>query len=60
MPYNEKAYQASVKYKAKNIKRVPLDLQIEKYEALLAAAQASGEKVNEYIKKAIDMRMQKE
>ena len=60
MPYNEKAYQASVKYKAKNIKRVPLDMQIEKYAEIQAAAAAAGESVNGYIKKAIDMRMEGE
>lgn len=59
MTYNETGYKASVKYKAANIKRVPLDMQIADYEALKAAA-AAGEKVNEYIKKAIRLRMERE
>ena len=58
MPYNEKSYQASVKYKAKNIKRVPLDMQMDKYEELVSAAAAAGESVNGYIKKAIEQRIE--
>lgn len=53
MPYNEKSYAASVKYKAAKIKRVPLDLQISEYEELKQAAVASGMSVNGYIKQAI-------
>ena len=60
MTYNETGYKASGKYKAANIRRVPLDMQIADYEALKAAAAAAGEKVNEYIKKAILQRMERE
>lgn len=60
MYYNEKTYEASKTYKKENIKRVPLDMQKTEYEALKAAATASGEKVNEYIKKAIRERMERE
>lgn len=60
MPYNESSYKASAKYKAQNIKRVPLDMQISDYDELKAAADAAGEKVNEYIKKAIRLRMEKQ
>lgn len=59
MYYNEKAYAASKTYKKENIKRVPLDMQKTEYEELKAAATASGEKVNEYIKKAIRERMER-
>ena len=58
MAYTEQGYQASLKYKAKNIKRIPLDVQLAFYEQLAAAAAAAGEKVNEYIKNAIKMRME--
>lgn len=58
MPYNEKTYQASLKYKAQNIKRIPLDVQKDFYDELAAAATAAGEKINEYIKNAIKMRME--
>ena len=60
MTYNAKAYEASVRYKAKNIKRIPLDVQKEKYDQIVTAASAAGETVNGYIKKAIDMRMEEE
>lgn len=58
MPYNEKSYQASLKYRAQNIKRIPLDVQKDFYDELAAAATAAGEKINEYIKNAIKMRME--
>lgn len=60
MAYNEASYKASSEYKRKNIKRVPLDMQIADYEKLKAAADACGEKVNEFIKKAIQQRMDRE
>lgn len=60
MAYNETAYKAANKYKKENIKRVPLDMQITEYEQLKAAAMACNEKVNEYIKKAVRMRMEQE
>lgn len=60
MAYTEQGYQASLKYKAKNIKRIPLDVQLSKYQEIAAAAAAAGETVNGYIKKAIDLRMQQE
>lgn len=57
MAYNESSYKAANAYKKQNIKRVPLDMQIAEYEQLKAAADACGEKVNEYIKNAIRVRM---
>ena len=60
MPYNESAYKASKKYRASNIKRVPLDMQITEYETLKAAADADNEKVNQYIKTAIRQRIEQE
>lgn len=59
MAYTEAGYQAAKKYREKNIKRVPLDMQQTEYEALKAAADAAGEAVNQYIKKAIWQRMDK-
>lgn len=59
MAYNEAAYKAAVKYKADNIKRVPLDMQKSEYDKLKAAADANGEKVNQFIKKAIQERLEK-
>lgn len=60
MAYDEKTYEASKKYKEKNIKRVPLDMQLSDYEAMKAAADRANEKVNQYIKAAIKQRMERE
>lgn len=38
----------------------PLDVQIAYYEAIKAAAESAGEPVNNYIKRAIQERMDKE
>ena len=55
MPYNEIAYKASQKYKAGNIKRVPLDMQKSTYEEIKAHAEAHSESVNGFIKRAISL-----
>ena len=60
MSYNEKSKAYVAKYKASNIKRVPLDMQITEYETLKAAADAVNEKVNQYIKAAIRQRIERE
>ena len=49
-----------MEYAKKNLKRIPLDVQKEKYEGIKAAADRVGETVNGYIKKAIDERMKRE
>lgn len=58
MAYNDAAYKAAAKYKAANIKRVPLDMQKSEYDALKRAADSRGEKVNQFIKIAIRNRME--
>jgi hypothetical protein len=58
--YSQSGYEASKRYKADKIKRVPLDMQLEDYDKLKAAAEAAGERVNAYIKKAIEQRMQRD
>lgn len=55
---NKKSYNA--KYAKTNLKRIPLDVQKEKYEQIKAAADTAGEKINSYIKKAIDERMERD
>ena len=60
MAYTEQGYQASKKYKSEKIKRVPLDMQIADYERVKAAADAVGETVNGYIKRAIAERLERE
>lgn len=60
MAYTDASYKASSKYRAKKIKRVPLDMQKADYERLAAAASAKGETVNGYIKQAISERMERD
>ena len=47
-------------YSKKSLKRIPLDVQKEKYEEIKAAAEKAGESVNGYIKKAVDKRMERD
>ena len=44
----------------RSLKRIPLDVQKEKYDEIKAAADKAGETVNGYIKKAIEQRMENE
>lgn len=58
--YNEQTYKANLKYRAENIKRVPLDLQKEEFERVRAFATERGESVNGFIKRAIRETMERE
>lgn len=60
MSLSESQKQARYNYAKKSLKRIPLDVQKEKYEEIKSAADAAGESVNGYIKKAIDDRMQQD
>lgn len=60
MTLTENQKQAHYRYEKKNLKRIPLDVQKEKYEQIKAAAQAAGETINGYIKTAIDERMNRD
>lgn len=60
MAYNERSYQASVKYKSEKIKRVPLDLQKEQFESIKAHAAERGETVNGFIKRAVMEAMERD
>lgn len=60
MDYPENKVKYNLEYAKKNLKRIPLDVQKEKYEKIKVAAERAGETVNGYIKKAIDERMQRE
>lgn len=51
--YTEASRKASDRYKAKNIKRIPLDVQLEEYEQIKKAAEHAGLPVNTFIKSAI-------
>ena len=55
---NKTAY--NMNYAKTKLKRIPLDVQKEKYEEIKTAADSAGETVNGYIKRAIDERMQRD
>jgi len=52
--------ESMYKYAREKLKRIPLDVQKEKYEQIAAAALKKGESINGYIKKAIDERMERD
>lgn len=56
--YNESRKQSMMKYAKKNLKRIPLDVQLSEYDRIKAAADAAGEPVNTYIKNAINARLE--
>ena len=60
MAISDKRKASMYNYAKKNLKRIPLDVQKEKYEEIKAAATAAGESVNGYIKKAVDQRMDRD
>lgn len=60
MPNSPKKKEYNAQYAKNNLKRVPLDIQKEKYEEIKAAAEKQGESLNGYIKKAIERRMEQE
>lgn len=60
MPANEAKKKYNLQYAKNKLKRIPLDVKKEKYEEIKAAAEAAGEPVNGYIKKAIDDRMERD
>ena len=60
MPLTEGQKQSMYNYAKKNLKRIPLDVQKEKYDSIKVAADSAGESVNGYIKKAIDDRMERD
>ncbi len=49
----------NMEYAKSKLKRIPLDVQKEKYDQIKAAADAAGETVNGFIKKAIDERIER-
>lgn len=57
MALTEQRKESMYKYAKENLKRIPLDVQKEKYEEIKEAAATSGEKINGYIKSAIESKM---
>ena len=60
MPEISTKAKYDIEYAKNKLKRIPLDVQKEKYEEIKAAATAAGESVNSYIKKAVEERMKRD
>ena len=60
MALTEQRKESMYKYAKENLKRIPLDVQKEKYDEIKTAAEAAGETVNGYIKTAINQRMERD
>ena len=58
MPFDKKRYDQE--YKKTKLKRIPLDVPIEKYNQIKDHAEAHSETVNGFIKRAIEETMEKE
>ena len=59
MVVSDSQKRAARKYIQTHIKRIPLDVQKEHYDAIKAAADANGETVNGFIKTAINERLER-
>ena len=60
MALSDKRKEYLYDYQKDKLKRIPLDVTKEMYAEIKAAADAHGEKVNGYIKKAILERMERD
>jgi len=53
MGTSEAQVKATMKYKARAYKRIPLDVRIEEYEALKEFTEKNGESINGFIRRII-------
>ena len=60
MASTEAQKRAVIKYAKDHLKRIPLDVPLQKYDEIKEAAAGAGETVNGYIKAAIDRRIESE
>lgn len=60
MARTEAQNRATYKYAKEHLKRIPLDVQLDEYAQIKAAADQAGESVNGYIKEAIRQRMERD
>ena len=60
MPASAKKKQYDIEYAKTHLKRVPLDLRLDKYDAIKAHAENNAETVNGFIKRAIDETMERD
>lgn len=60
MAANLKKQKYDMEYAKTHLKRIPLDVQINKYEEIKKHAESKGESVNGFIKRAIDEAMKRD
>ena len=60
MATSEAQVRATLKYKAKAYKRIPLDMKIEEYEALKEYTDNTGESINGFIRRIIKENIKKD
>ena len=60
MSSNEKKKQYDLQYAKKHLKRIPLDVRLEKYNEIKTHATNNGESVNGFVKRAIDETMERD
>lgn len=58
MTYNEKSKKNTLKYRAANIRRIAIDIKNTEYDEIKAAADAAGEPLATYVRKAVRLRME--
>lgn len=56
----DKKKQYDLEYAKKHLKRVPLDVQLDKYNQIKNHAETQGESINGFIKRAIDETMRRD
>ena len=59
MTISRKKVEYNINYAKTHFKRIPLDVQKEKYEQIKDHASATGESINGFIKRAIDETMER-
>lgn len=59
MATSDAQIRATLKYKAKAYKRIPLDMKIEEYEALKEYTDNTGESINGFIRRIIKENIEK-
>lgn len=59
MATSEAQVRATLKYKAKAYKRIPLDMKLEEYEALKEYTDNTGESINGFIRRIIKENIKK-
>lgn len=60
MESKEKKKQYDLEYAKKHLKRIPLDVKIDKYNEIKSHAENKGESLNGFIKRSIDETMERD